>query len=319
MLKRLRKIIMLPILIGLLLVSNVSTLEVHAAKALDKIWDYTINITPYSDGSLSIEYHIEWEVLDSVSEGPLTWVKIGIPNNHVEEITALSDNIEKIQYYQQGGDYVKIDLDKAYRKGAVIELDFSIHQHRMYEMDGSDRVYTFTPGWFDDIHVENLCINWDMTDVSAAYGDYYEYDGYYCWMSELSKGEKYTVEVVYPDNVFSGPDNSNVNAGDVNDIILLLVLVIAPALVVLFVFISKKAGTKDSYSKHSGMGYVYAPSATRHRSGGGRGCACACACACAGAGGGRAGCSKKDFYGTKLTTLRIRKALSDVRTSKENS
>ena len=51
---------MLPILIGLLLASNVSRLEVHAAKALDKIWDYTINITPYSDGSLSIEYHIEW-------------------------------------------------------------------------------------------------------------------------------------------------------------------------------------------------------------------------------------------------------------------
>ena len=40
------------------------------------------------------------------------------------------------------------------------------------------------------------------------------------------------------------------------------------------------------------------------------GCACACACACAG--GGRAGCSKKDFYGTKLTTMAIREALKDT-------
>lgn len=36
----------------------------------------------------------------------------------------------------------------------------------------------------------------------------------------------------------------------------------------------------------------------------------ACACACAG--GGRAGCSKKDFYGTKLTTMVIREALKDT-------
>ena len=46
------------------------------------------------------------------------------------------------------------------------------------------------------------------------------------------------------------------------------------------------------------------------RSGGGSSCAhsscacacasCACACACACAGGGRAGCSTKDFYNTKL-------------------
>ena len=33
-------------------------------------------------------------------------------------------------------------------------------------------------------------------------------------------------------------------------------------------------------------------------SGGGGGSSCACACACAG--GGRAGCAKKDFYGTNL-------------------
>ena len=39
--------------------------------------------------------------------------------------------------------------------------------------------------------------------------------------------------------------------------------------------------------------------------GGGHGCACACACA----GGGRAGCSKKDFYGTNVKTKNIEKVL----------
>lgn len=40
--------------------------------------------------------------------------------------------------------------------------------------------------------------------------------------------------------------------------------------------------------------------------GGGHGCACACACA----GGGRAGCSKKDFYGTNVRTKNIEKVLA---------
>lgn len=38
---------------------------------------------------------------------------------------------------------------------------------------------------------------------------------------------------------------------------------------------------------------------------GGSSCACACACA----GGGRAGCSLKDFYSTKLTVEKINKIL----------
>lgn len=44
----------------------------------------------------------------------------------------------------------------------------------------------------------------------------------------------------------------------------------------------------------------------------GGGCASSCACACACAGSGRAGCSRKDFYGTKLTNKKIKKALNQT-------
>ena len=44
-------------------------------------------------------------------------------------------------------------------------------------------------------------------------------------------------------------------------------------------------------------------------SGGGGGCAHSSGCACACAGGGRAGCSKKDFYGTKLSYEKVKKEL----------
>lgn len=55
-----------------------------------------------------------------------------------------------------------------------------------------------------------------------------------------------------------------------------------------------------------GMGYVYHnPSSSCSRYHGGGGCACACACACAGG----AGCSQKDFYGTKLEAEKIKEIL----------
>lgn len=57
---------------------------------LDEIINYTTTVSPRDDGTLDIKYHIEWKVLDSTSEGPLEWVKIGIPNQHV-------DNIKKYQ------------------------------------------------------------------------------------------------------------------------------------------------------------------------------------------------------------------------------
>ena len=71
------------------------------------------------------------------------------------------------------------------------------------------------------------------------------------------------------------------------------------------------------YDTHSGYGYRrywgggYMP---HSRSGGsssfsgkigGKGCACACA------GGGRAGCSKKDFYGTNIKTINLKNILTN--------
>ena len=45
------------------------------------------------------------------------WVKIGIPNEYVEDITPLSGSIDEISYYVDDGEYVRIDLDREYREG----------------------------------------------------------------------------------------------------------------------------------------------------------------------------------------------------------
>lgn len=86
--------------------------------------------------------------------------------------------------------------------------------------------------------------------------------------------------------------------------------------------LSMFAGLGRGYTSHGGYGYYGRPSRSSYTSssssfgsflggssggfgGGSHSCACACACA----GGGRAGCSKKDFYGTNVKTSNVGKAL----------
>ena len=84
---------------------------------LDEITDYEITIDVNDDGTLSMVYHIDWKVLDSDSEGPLSWVNIGIPNQHYISYKALSDTISKISYSSSGGTNLKITFDRDYFGG----------------------------------------------------------------------------------------------------------------------------------------------------------------------------------------------------------
>ena len=125
------------------------------AKDLDEIQTYYITVDPRDDGSLDMLYEIEWKVLDSTTEGPLEWVKIGIPNANVDSFKALSKNISKIAYTSLGGDYIRIDFDRPYKAGEIVKFRFSIHQSYMYSINGSECTYSFTPGWFDSIKVKD--------------------------------------------------------------------------------------------------------------------------------------------------------------------
>jgi hypothetical protein len=187
----------------LALVLGFLPLSAKADTKLDEIENYIINVEMQSDGSMNITYHIEWKVLDDTSEGPLTWAKIGIPNENVDGITALSSNISDIYYYSDGGDYVRIDLDKTYYAGEIIPLDFSIHQSHMYRLDNESGMcsYYFTPGWFEDIDIKSMTILWSGGDVIES--DAASVDGrYLVWTTQLAAGESYTVYVNYGINTF---------------------------------------------------------------------------------------------------------------------
>ena len=311
----------------LLTVSSFFGMKEAMATTLDEIQNYTIIIDPRLDGTLDMTYHIEWKVLNDSAEGPLSWVNIGIPNQHVDSITALSNTINAIDYSSyQGGSYVRIDFDRSYYKDEIVSFDFSIHQSYMYQIDQSKHQcsYTFVPGWFDEIEVKQITVYWNQKDVLITPSDSIE-NGYYVVSDTLSKGEKLSITVAYSLDSFqlntdtsqsssqsgsqsnsissksnsqSGPKSSSQTSSYSDDGgggFLIFIIIIA--FIVLFVI------NQDNYNNHSGFGphgRHHGPRPPIHHSS----CvhsSCACACACACAGGGRAGCSKKDFYRTNLT------------------
>lgn len=272
------------------------------AKELDEIQDYEIKVDLREDGTLDMVYHIEWKVLDSTSEGPLEWVKIGVPNRKIDEIRALSDTINSIRLYESGGTYIRVDFDREYVANEVINFDFSFHQSYMYTINGSKCTYSFTPGWFDDIRVKNLTIKWNSNKQIYNNSNSKKNGEYLVWNTSLAKGKKITAKIEYNINAFNFDENkqfknAKIFSNSISSSFMILITLIIVIIIILALL------TPSSY--YVGRGYGIS-SHHHHHHGPRGGCACAsscassCACACACAGGGRAGCSKKDFYGTNL-------------------
>lgn len=286
------------------------------ATDLDEIEDYNVVVEPrMNDGSLDITYEITWKVLDSSTEGPLEWVQIGTPNSDFDNPTALSKNIRSIKPYN--GPFVKIIFNKKYYAGDTLTFKYKIHQSYMYKISFGNCKYSFKPAWFTDIKIKKMTVKWNMDEVKSS-NCKSKLENYLIWTKKnMSKGEKIKVNVKYKEeafgnlnkykqsnfarnNSYSSNSQTSYNAG-VNTIIFLLFLVI-----VLSVFLSIISG---GYYGHRGFyggyyGRYYGGGCVRSS------CACACvrsSCACACAGSGRAGCSRKDFYGTKINKQKLKK------------
>jgi len=194
------------IVICLILCVLLPAIPVKAAD-LDRILDYEITIDVNQDGTLKMIYHFDWKVLDSTSEGPLEWVKIGIPNNKYVSMKALTDNIKKIGYLSDGGSYARIDLDRKYKKDEVVTFEFELVQDYTYQMNKfveGETVYEVTPGWFPDCRIDKMVIRWKADKVLRTDPAADQVNGYYVWTkTELSKGEKFPVQLVYSNDAYS--------------------------------------------------------------------------------------------------------------------
>ena len=178
------------------------------AKPLDEILDYEITISVNPDATLEMCYHIKWKVLDSESEGPMYWVKVGIPNSNNIFINPVSDNINETRLLtENNGAYAGIYFNQKYYAGDVCDFEFRLTQDYMYEMNilkEGETVYYFIPGWFDDIAVDNLTVKWNSDKVlSHSHGATQEGE-YLVWNSSLGPGEKLEeISVTYNTSDFS--------------------------------------------------------------------------------------------------------------------
>ncbi|MBR3017386.1 MAG: hypothetical protein IKH57_09975 [Clostridia bacterium] len=273
------------------------------AKDLDEIQNYGVSVQLREDGTADLTYHVDWLVLDDKAEGPLEWVKIGIPNQHADSFTAISSNIRKIGYLSDGGSFVKITFDRKYYAGETVSFDFSLHQSYLYVLENGTVRFSLSPGWFDKIEVKNAVVRWNAAGVQSSNADKTE-DGYLFWKTVLRKGERLRTEVVYPRSYFMRLDENQQSTRAKNDDEDGMMLVLGALVLIGIICLIVWASRNDNYRGGSGFGGGHPVIIHTHSHARSGGCvrsscacaSCACACACACAGGGRAGCAKKDFY-----------------------
>ena len=206
-------------LIALILIFFVGIWCASAAN-LDEILDYEIDVTVNEDATLTLKYHILWKVLDSKTEGPLEWVKIGIPNKHYVSMSADSSTIDRISYLSDGGSYVRIDFDRKYYKDEVVSFDFTVVQDNMYQVDKFEEgftVYDFTPGWFDGIKVDLMVVRWPNDKMEEWTPSCDIKDGYNVWSARLAEGAKYTITVTYPNEAYAFDLTKTIETSDDED------------------------------------------------------------------------------------------------------
>lgn len=210
--KALKKILAL-FTISLLIVAFLVPASAFAYTATDEILDYEITADVNEDATVTLTYHIDWKVLDSDSLGPLSWVNIGIPNSHVEDIEALSNNIDNISI---DDNFASIYFDKDYYENETVSFDFRIVQDYMYSMNALEdgiTTYYFTPGWFDEIDVDKLVIKWnnDQLESWSGPGECLVKNGYNTWTTKMKAGDTVSIQVNYPNEAFAFDESKDLN------------------------------------------------------------------------------------------------------------
>jgi hypothetical protein len=233
-------------------------------------------------------------------------VKIGIANEHADELKAQSNTIRSIQLLSDNGQFVRIDLDREYHAGETAELRFSLHQKYMLtlEKDKNTCRFSFTPGWFDEIRIQTMKLLWKKGNSTSSNADR-EDDSLLIWNASPGPGEKITAIVQYPMDAFEIGNDTEAEKKNKAGAIFASVFGGLIVIIVLTVLRNRKGG--GGYRGGFGMNPRIHTSPAHSCA---CACACGCACACACAGGGRAGCSAKNFYRQALPIEELQKAVN---------
>ena len=152
---------------GMLLALPAAAAEADAPYAedgdMDYIRSYVVTVDPREDGSVDITYDIDWQVIDGDKTDYLSWVKIGLANSSVDELTPLTDTISDLQYTSDGGSYAKVvfrhryyapDVAAANGGGGSGHFSFCGPPSPFFSKknEGTGKL-AFTPRWVDEPRV----------------------------------------------------------------------------------------------------------------------------------------------------------------------
>lgn len=227
---------------------------------LDYIRSYVVTVDLREDGSADITYDIDWQIIDGGKTDYLSWVKIGLANAYVDELTPLTDTISDLQYSDEGGSYARVVFARRYYSPAVaaenggesdVQFAFRVHQSHLFTRnDDGTASFTFTPGWFDDLSVGSMQVRW--RNGEGFFGDNTGVDGdYLVWdFGPLTHGQAAKVHVTVPvtnaaaydpDAALTAADYSTASDGmqDLADALVILVFVGVAGFVVFAVLASQ--------------------------------------------------------------------------------
>lgn len=314
------------------IIVTTSSKNLKAYGDLDYIHEYIVQVNPRKDGTLDLQVYLKWEVIDSSSEGPLSWIRVGVPNCYVDEFRILSSSISKIDYmYDAGASVIRVDLNRNYHAGEIVEIKYAFHLSRMYHLSSDLCVFDYSPGWFDEIKVGKMKVYWNKDNVIRSNTNKSN-DEYLIWeYTNLNYKETIKVNVTYNQSSFVNlseelqyTDQAMTNTMKIIAAVIVTLIIAFIITIIVIAYLRR-----DPYLEHRGFctsyrwyhfhhHHRYRPNSGVNKKGhvivnptsissgshsSGSSCACACACACAG--GGRAGCSRKDFYNTKIDTDKI--------------
>jgi hypothetical protein len=308
-----RKVSQLILLVAVmtLLASNIAA----AATPPDVIHEMAVTITPQADGSLRIDYAMDYEATTDFP-ADIQYLEVGVPNSNFRLERYSPPDLISGGYEKKGGvSQVHLDFIKLPKAGDRFKLDFTIIQDSMIYEAGNEVVFQFRPGWFDFAVIEVLKVT---IDTSSLWGVTLkpkpdELDGSRAvWITRNMKAnqqaEMITVTCArssYP-NLKSSSIRTASSAGSGDSSETSSILLILGFIILLFV-LSILAKSRSYRRGRYGGGYRRHHPIHHHthhhtfvrggsgRGGGGGGCAHACACACACAGGGRVGCSERGY------------------------
>jgi hypothetical protein len=182
-------------------------IPIYADTGTYEILNYTVELTPLSDGSVNMTYYQEW----LCTGGHIPWITVGTANSNFD-IISTGGNVESARKDSSGGwQGVYLTLDKDYTSGEKFAVSFSIIQRNLLERltdEGKWRI-DFTPGWYDNCVTDNLTITLNSPVPVSSY-DFAPQpaqviDNIVTWQTSLGRGDRFNVTMVSSDGSFLQP------------------------------------------------------------------------------------------------------------------